>query len=58
MLSKRKWHTIGIPETLFNRIKSLIRKTGHISVSEYARFAINERIKFDTEQLESEKDEY
>ena len=40
----KKWHTLAVPETLFSRIKKVIRYTGHTSVSEYVRFACLERL--------------
>jgi len=53
---KERWRTIGVPTPIFERVKALIARTGHTSVSEYARFAINERMKFDVSQMEDEKE--
>jgi len=52
---KRKWHTVGLPDVLFDRIEAIIKYTGHTSLSEYVRFAVQERLPNDEAQAESEK---
>jgi metal-responsive CopG/Arc/MetJ family transcriptional regulator len=52
---KQKWHTIGLPAALFSRVRDVIKWTGHMSISEYARFAVQERLKHDEAQAEEEK---
>jgi len=52
---KRKWRTIGLPSPLFRRIMEVIKWSGHMSISEYARFAIQERLKFDEAHAEEQK---
>ena len=49
---KTKWHTVAVPETLFSRIKKVIRYTGHQSVSEYIRFACLERLPNDEASID------
>lgn len=51
------WKSIGIPKALFERLRDLIVKTGHVSVSEYCREAIAEKEKWDVERLERNLDE-
>lgn len=53
---KTKWHTVAVPETLFSRIKKIIRYTGHMSVSEYIRFACLERLPNDEASADAEDD--
>jgi len=52
---KRKWHTLGIPHALYLRIKAVLPWTGNPSLSEYARFAIQERLKADEIYAEDAK---
>jgi len=44
---KRKWHTVGLPHALFSRVKRVIRKTGNMSISEYVRWATEEKLRLD-----------
>ena len=55
MMQKKKWHTVGLPHALFSRIEAVKKYTGHISISEYVRFAVQERLPNDEAQAESEK---
>jgi len=52
--SKREWIPVGVPKALFQQIKELLGYTGDPSVAEYVRFAIRERLKYDTEKYEEE----
>ena len=42
MRSKRKYTTVSIPITLYNRIKKLIENTGFTSVSQYVTYVLRE----------------
>jgi len=44
MRSKRKYTTVSIPITLYNRIKKLIENTGFTSVSQYVTYVLREII--------------
>lgn len=44
---KKKWHTVGLPSRLFERVKLIIRKTGNMSISEYVRWAVDEKVRVD-----------
>lgn len=52
--SKREWIPVGVPKALFEKVKELLGYTGDPSVAEYIRFAIRERIKYDTDRFEEE----
>jgi len=52
---KQKWHCLGLPHALFSRIKAVLPYTGNQSLSEYARFAIQERLKYDEAHAEEAK---
>ncbi len=41
-LSRRKFTTVSIPITLYNRIKNLIQGTGFTSVSDYVTYVLRE----------------
>ena len=41
-LGKRKFTTVSIPITLYNRIKNLIQGTGFTSVSDYVTYVLRE----------------
>lgn len=42
MIGKRKFTTVSIPITLYNRIKNLIQGTGFTSVSDYVTYVLRE----------------
>ncbi|RLG75486.1 MAG: hypothetical protein DRO23_03755 [Thermoprotei archaeon] len=42
MKSRRKYTTVSIPITLYNRIKNLIENTGFTSVSQYVTYVLRE----------------
>lgn len=44
---KKKWHSIGLPDALFSRVGAVIKYTGHTSLSEYVRFAVQDALKED-----------
>ena len=50
---KRKWRTIGLPDNLFKRVEAIIRKTGHMSISEYVRWATEEKARSDEVRIEA-----
>jgi len=52
---KTKWHTLGLPHAIFRRIKAVLPYTGNQSLSEYARFAIQERLRADEILAEESK---
>lgn len=57
---KRKWHTVGLPDALFSRVRTVIKYTGHTSLSEYVRFAVLAALREDEpfmfEQIEMENE--
>jgi len=42
VIGKRKFTTVSIPITLYNRIKNLIQGTGFTSVSDYVTYVLRE----------------
>jgi len=53
--SARKYTTVSIPVTLYNRIKELIRGTGFTSVSQFVTYVLREIVaEMERERLESE----
>ena len=52
---KKKYTTVSIPTTLFNKIKDRIMDTGFTSVSSYVTYVLREII---SEDIEEEKDPF
>ena len=52
---KKKYTTVSIPTTLFNKIKDRIIDTGFTSVSSYVTYVLREII---SEDIEEEKDPF
>jgi len=51
----RKYTTVSIPVTLYNRIKELIEGTGFTSVSQFVTYVLREIVaEMEREKLESE----
>lgn len=44
---KGKWRSVSIPDNLCKRMLRLFRFTGDISIAEYVRYAIKERVRAD-----------
>jgi len=53
--TKGKWTSVCLLKTIYGRIRKVLPYTGTISVSEYIRFAIQERLKFDEIHAEDQK---
>ncbi|MBA7534789.1 hypothetical protein ES705_27038 [subsurface metagenome] len=54
---KGKWRSFGLPEAIVRRVKAVLPYTGNQSLSEYARFAIQERLKFDEVLAEESREQ-
>jgi len=52
---KRKWKSLSIPESLCKRIVAVLGFTGDISIAEYVRYAIKQRLQVDENLVEEEK---
>lgn len=57
MLSKvkPKWSSVSIPRKVFKRIAAVLGYSECLSMAEYVRFAIAERLKFDEVHAEERK---
>ncbi len=52
---KRKFTTVSIPKTLFEKIKDRIKDTGFSSVSDYVTYVLREIFAEDQQQQSSEQ---
>ncbi len=52
--AKRKYTTVSIPITLYNRIKKLIENTGFTSVSSYVTYVLREVVSSHEEEAYGE----
>jgi len=52
--SKQKWHSVSIPGNLFKRIKAILGFVADESLAEYARQAIQTRLRQDEIEREEE----
>jgi len=51
---KRKWRTVGVLASIFERVKAMIWKTGHTSVSDYVADALRMKLRMDEARFEDE----
>lgn len=53
--AKQTWHSVGIPGKLFRRIKAILGFVPDQSLAEYARQAIQIRLRHDEAEAEEQK---
>jgi len=53
---QQEWKSISIPKNVFRRIKAILWYTADQSIAEYARQAIEKRLRFDEIGAEAQKD--
>ena len=49
------WRSVSIPKKVFKRIAAVLGYSECLSIAEYVRFAIAERLKFDEAHAEEQK---
>jgi hypothetical protein len=53
---KQNWHSVGLPDSLFKRIRKVAVWAGYTSISEYVRHAVLMKLQKDETSWEDEKE--
>lgn len=54
---KGKWRSLGLPQAIVRRVRAVLPYTGNQSLAEYARVAIQERLRFDEQVAEESREQ-